>query len=170
MRHGIAGRRLGRTSSHRAALLKNLARSLVRYEAIETTVPKAKELRSVADRLVTLGKKGTLAARRRAFALLRDEDLVKKLFDEIAPRFAERNGGYTRIVRTRVRSGDGAVMALIEYLDRPVGAPAREDEGAAAEGKTKGGLLKKVMEKGKGLRSKRKGKKNRGKDEDSSAS
>ena len=165
MRHGIAGRRLGRTSSHRAALIKNLARSLVRYEAIETTVPKAKELRSTADRLVTLGKKGTLAARRRAFALLRDEDLVKKLFDEIAPRFAERNGGYTRIVRTRVRSGDGAVMALIEYLDRPVGGPAPSEAAAETE-KAKGGLLKKVVEKGKKLRSKR----TKGRDKDEGAS
>lgn len=125
MRHKIAGRPLGRTPSHRAALMKNLAGSLIRHEAIETTLPKAKELRPFADKLVTLGKKGTLASRRRAYDLLQDKDLVKRLFDVVAPRFQERNGGYTRIVRTRTRAGDGAVMAMIEYLDRDLKAPEK---------------------------------------------
>ncbi len=148
MRHRIAGRPLGRTSSHRAALLKNLVCSLIRYEAIETTLPKAKELRSLADKMVTLGKKGDLAARRRAFATLQDRDLVKKLFDVLAPRFQERNGGYTRILRTRTRPGDGAVMAMIEYVDREL---VRE-KGAAEAGsdEKKSGILKKVMGKGAG--------------------
>lgn len=128
--------------------MKNLAGSLIRHEAIETTLAKAKELRRVAEKLITIGKKASIPARRQAFDLLRDRDLVKKLFDDLAPRFQERNGGYTRIVRTRNRPGDGAVMAMIEYLDRPVSsesAPPAE-EGA---GKKKG-LLKKVMEKGPG--------------------
>lgn len=154
MRHQIAGRALSRTSSHRAALMKNLAGSLIRYEAIETTLPKAKELRSVAEKLITMGKKGTLASRRRAFDLLRDRTLVKKLFDELAPRFQERNGGYTRIVRTRNRPGDGAVMAMIEYLDRKVGA-VEEVKAVQPETKKKG-ILKKVIDKGKGLKPKKK--------------
>jgi len=127
--------------------MKNLAGSLIRHEAIETTLAKAKELRRVAEKLITLGKKAGLPARRQAFDLLRDRDLVKKLFDDLAPRFQERNGGYTRIVRTRNRSGDGAVMAIIEYLDRPVresGQPVEEDTGK------KKGLLKKVIEKSVG--------------------
>lgn len=155
MRHKIAGRPLGRTPSHRAALMKNLAGSLIRHEAIETTLPKAKELRPFADKLVTLGKKGTLASRRRAYDLLQDKDLVKRLFDVVAPRFQERNGGYTRIVRTRTRAGDGAVMAMIEYLDRKVGEETPKTE-TKKPAKKKGGILKKVMEKGKGLKSKKK--------------
>ncbi len=152
MRHRIAGRALGRTPSHRKALLKNLAISLIRHEAIETTVPKAKELRRLAEKLITLGKKGTLAARRQAFAILRDLDLVKKLFEELAPRFQERNGGYTRIVRIRKRPGDGAPLAMIEYLDRKVSTPAAPmEEGAQKE---EGGLLKKVMGKGRKSRDK----------------
>ncbi|OIP61979.1 MAG: 50S ribosomal protein L17 [Nitrospirae bacterium CG_4_9_14_3_um_filter_53_35] len=146
MRHNIAGRALSRTSSHRAALMKNLAGSLIRYEAIETTLPKAKELRPFAEKLITVGKKGTLAARRRAFDLLRDLDLVKKLFDSLAPRFKERNGGYTRILRTRTRPGDGAVMAVIEYLDRELKAPKKTEPEKPEKKKS---LLKKVMEKGK---------------------
>jgi large subunit ribosomal protein L17 len=150
MRHRIAGRALGRTPSHRTALLRNLAISLIRHEAIETTLPKAKELRRLAEKLITLGKKGSLAARRQAFGTLRDLDLVKKLFEELAPRFQERNGGYTRIVRTRKRPGDGAPMAMIEYLDRKVSAPAADIEEDAQ--KEQGGILKKVM--GKGRKSK----------------
>ncbi len=128
--------------------MKNLASSLIRYEAIETTLAKAKELRRVAEKLITIGKKASIPARRKAFDLLRDRDLVKKLFDDLAPRFQERNGGYTRIVRTRNRSGDGAVMAMIEYLDRPVSEPVQPVEEDS--GKKKGGILKKVMEKGVG--------------------
>lgn len=152
MRHRIDGKTLGRTPSHRAALMKNMACSLIRHEAIETTLPKAKELRRVADKLVTMGKKGDIAARRRAFDLLRDRDMVKKLFDVISPRFVERNGGYTRIVRTRIRLGDGAVMAMIEYLDRTIAEDQAPVEAAPA--KKKGGILKKVMDKGVGRKSK----------------
>jgi large subunit ribosomal protein L17 len=132
--------------------MKNLAGSMVRHEAIETTLAKAKELRRVAEKLITIGKKGSIPARRQAFDLLQDRTLVKKLFDELAPRFQERNGGYTRIVRTRTRAGDGAVMAMIEYLDRPLAkvAPSEEKETE----KKKGGILKKVMEKGTGRKSK----------------
>jgi len=127
--------------------MKNMAGSLIRYEAIETTLAKAKELRRVAEKLITIGKKSSIPARRQAFDLLRDRDLVKKLFDDLAPRFQERNGGYTRIMRTRNRSGDGAVMAIIEYLDRPV-----QETGPAAEEETgkKKGLLKKVIGKSVG--------------------
>lgn len=153
MRHRIAGRPLGRTSSHRAALMKNLAGSLIRYEAIETTLPKAKELRPFAEKLITIGKKNDIPSRRRAFDLLRDRDLVKKLFDELAPRFQERNGGYTRILRTRKRLGDGAVMAMIEYVDRQV---IETKDVVTEEPKKKGGILKKVMDKGKGLKTKKK--------------
>ncbi len=148
MRHKIAGRPLGRTSSHRAALMKNLARSLVRHEAIETTLHKAKELRPFSEKLITLGKKGSLDARRRAFDILRDRDLVKKLFDLLAPRFQERNGGYTRIVRTRKRPGDNAVMAMIEYLDRELGEAEKAETGGQEKKKEKVGILKKVMKKG----------------------
>lgn len=148
MRHKIAGRPLGRTSSHRAALMKNLARSLVRHEAIETTLHKAKELRPFSEKLITLGKKGSLDARRRAFDILRDRDLVKKLFDLLAPRFQERNGGYTRIVRTRNRPGDNAVMAMIEYLDRELGEAEKAETGDQEKKKEKVGILKKVMKKG----------------------
>lgn len=153
MRHNISGRPLGRTSSHRSALMKNLVSSLVRYEAIETTLPKAKELRPFAEKLVTIGKKGTLASRRQAFDILRDRDLVKKLFDVLAPRFQERNGGYTRILRTRKRHGDGAVMAMIEYVDR---ALKEVKQIETKEPSKKSGLLKKVMDKGKGLKPKKK--------------
>ncbi len=127
--------------------MKNLAGSLIRHEAIETTLAKAKELRRVAEKLITIGKKASLPGRRQAFDLLRDRDLVQKLFDDLAPRFQERNGGYTRIVRTRHRSGDGAVMAMIEYLDRPV---SKADGPVEEESGKKKGLLKKVIEKGVG--------------------
>jgi large subunit ribosomal protein L17 len=153
MRHNISGRPLGRTSSHRAALMKNLARSLVSHEAIETTLHKAKELRPFSEKLITLGKKGSLDARRRAFDILRDRDLVKKLFDLLAPRFKERNGGYTRIVRTRKRLGDGAVMAMIEYLDRDLGAVEKAGSVDQEKKKGKGGILNKVMKRGKGKKS-----------------
>lgn len=120
MRHLVDHRKFGRTSSHRTACFKNLASALVRYERIETTLPKAKELRRIADRLVTWGKKGTMAARRQTRRLVHDRDLLKKIFEELAPRFASRNGGYTRILKTGFRNGDQAPLALIEYLDTPV--------------------------------------------------
>lgn len=116
MNHNKSYRKLGRRADHRKAMLKNLTISLLEAGRIETTVTRAKELRKFAERMITLGKKDTLAARRRAFAFLRSEDLVKKLFTELAPKYAERNGGYTRIIKTRVRKGDSAEMAIIELV------------------------------------------------------
>ncbi len=114
MRHQKAGRKLGRTSAHRSALYRNLVRELLARDRIETTDEKAKEIRRYADRMVTLGKSGTLAARRRAIAFLRDPKVVHRLFDDIAPRFAERPGGYTRVVKLGTRVGDAAKLSMIE--------------------------------------------------------
>jgi len=122
MRHRKSGRQLSRNTAHRKALLRNMVTSLIEHGRIETTVPKAKELRGVADKLVTLGKKGTLHARRLAARYVRTSGAVAHLFDHIAPNFSERHGGYTRIIRTRVRHGDAAPMAVIEFM--PGGAPA----------------------------------------------
>lgn len=116
MRHRKAGRRLGRTTSHRKATMKNLALALFKYNAIETTVAKSKELRIFAEPLITMARKDTVANRRRAFAELRDDTVVAKLFTEIAPAFAERPGGYTRILRLGNRNGDAAPMARIELV------------------------------------------------------
>lgn len=116
MNHNKNYRKLGRRSDHRKAMLMNLTISILREERIETTVTRAKELRKFAERMITLGKKGDLAARRRAFAFLRDDEAVAKLFTEIAPKYAERNGGYTRIIRTTVRRGDSSEMAIIELV------------------------------------------------------
>lgn len=116
MRHGMSHRKLGRNPGHRKALLRNLMNSLVRSERLETTVAKAKELRPLADRLITLGKRNTLHARRRVFSILSDKVNTEKLFAGLAGRFAERAGGYTRIVRTGYRAGDGSDMAILEYL------------------------------------------------------
>jgi large subunit ribosomal protein L17 len=118
MRHRRSGRKFNRDVSHRKALLTNLSKSLLRHEQIVTTLPKAKDLRRVADRLITLGKKGGLANRRRAFAVLRDDALVAKLFDTLAPRYEERAGGYTRVLKAGFRYGDSAPMAVIELVDR----------------------------------------------------
>ncbi len=121
MRHQVDGRQFGRNSSHRKAMFKAMANNLIRSEQIETTVPKAKELRRVVERLITLGKKGSLHARRLAFGRTRDRDSVFKLFDVLAKRYASRNGGYTRILHVdSTRRGDGAEMALIELVDRPI--------------------------------------------------
>jgi large subunit ribosomal protein L17 len=120
MRHLKQGRKLGRTSAHRKALLRNLATALIEHERIITTEPKAKELRRVADKLVTLGKRGNLHARRQALQVVQSNAVVKKLFNEIAPRFAERQGGYTRILRLGYRPGDAAAMAVIELVDAQV--------------------------------------------------
>ncbi len=117
MRHQIAGRKLGRTTAHRWALFNNQLASLIDHERIETTLHKAKELRGFADRLITLAKKDTLAARRQVFDSIRNQTLVKKLFTEIAPRFREKNGGYTRVLKLGYRLGDSAPMALIEYVE-----------------------------------------------------
>jgi large subunit ribosomal protein L17 len=117
MRHLKQGRKLGRTTAHRKALLRNLATALLQHERIITTEPKAKELRRVADKLVTLGKRGSLHARRQALQTVQSNSVVQKLFNEIAPRFAERQGGYTRVLRLGYRSGDAAAMAVIELVD-----------------------------------------------------
>jgi large subunit ribosomal protein L17 len=118
MRHLNQGRKLNRTSAHRKALFRNLVLALVKHERIKTTDAKAKELRRYADRMVTLGKRGDLAARRLAFSFMQSRDAVKRLFDEIAPRFKERNGGYTRVVKFGFRRGDAAPLSVIEFSDR----------------------------------------------------
>ena len=119
MRHRLGLRKLNRTSSHRAAMFRNMTNSLLRHEVIKTTLPKAKELRRVAEPIITLGKKATVANRRLAFSRLRDRDIVVKLFDELGPRYAARNGGYLRILKYGFRHGDKAPMALVELMDRP---------------------------------------------------
>jgi large subunit ribosomal protein L17 len=127
MRHRLGLRKLNRTSSHRAAMLRNMTNSLLRHEVIKTTLPKAKELRRVAEPIITLGKKATVANRRLAFSRLRDRDIVVKLFDELGPRYAARNGGYLRILKYGFRHGDKAPMALVELMDRP------EDDASSIE-------------------------------------
>lgn len=122
MRHGFAGRRFNRSASHRKSMLANLAASLIKHEQIVTTLPKAKDLRPVVEKLVTLGKKGDLAARRQAIAQIGDEAQVKKLFDVLAKRYAERKGGYTRVLKAGFRHGDSAPRAVIEFVDRDVNA------------------------------------------------
>lgn len=128
MRHGNGLRKLNRTSSHRLAMLRNMANSLLRHEVIKTTLPKAKELRRVVEPIITLGKSPSVANRRLAFSRLRDRDVVVKVFDELGPRFAARNGGYLRILKCGFRVGDNAPMAFVELLDRPEteSAPASE--------------------------------------------
>lgn len=116
MRHHKSGRKLNRTSSHRKAMFSNMATSLFLHERIETTAAKAKEIRGVAERLITLAKKGDLAARRRAFRTVRDKDVLKKLFEDIGPRYADRPGGYTRILKLGNRRGDNAPMSAIELV------------------------------------------------------
>ena len=119
MRHQKSGRKLGRTSSHRQAMFRNMAGSLFRHEQIRTTLPKAKELRRVAEPLITMAKNPTMARRRLAFARLRDKDIVGKLFDELAPRYKTRPGGYTRILKCGFRRGDNAPMAYVQMVDQP---------------------------------------------------
>jgi len=134
MRHGHGLRKLNRTSEHRQAMLRNLSTALLRYEAIRTTLPKAKELRRVVEPLITLGKKPTLANRRLAFDRIRDRDIVGKVFNELGPRYANRNGGYVRILKYGFRQGDNAPMALVQLMDRPeVAAEAPAAEEAKAE-------------------------------------
>ena len=132
MRHRLGLRKLNRTSSHRLAMLRNMTNSLLLHEAIKTTLPKAKELRRVVEPMITLGKKPSLANRRLAFNRLRDRDIVTKLFDELGPRFANRNGGYLRILKFGFRQGDNAPMALVELVDRPEPAEGKESEPKAA--------------------------------------
>ena len=118
MRHRQSGRKLNRTSQHRQMLFRNMAQALIKHEQIVTTLPKAKELRPVVERLITLGKRGDLHARRQAHARLRDDAMTKKLFEVLGPRYAERNGGYTRVLKAGFRYGDSAPMAVIELVDR----------------------------------------------------
>ncbi|GAN62924.1 50S ribosomal protein L17 [Acetobacter indonesiensis NRIC 0313] len=132
MRHRIAGRKLGVTSSHRAAMFRNMAVALLKHEQITTTLPKAKELRPVVEKLITLGKRGDLHARRQAFSLLRDDVIVKKLFSAIAERYKGRTGGYARVMRAGMRYGDAADMAVIELVDRDVSAKG-QDSGPRPE-------------------------------------
>ena len=119
MRHGLGLRKLNRTSSHRLAMLRNMMVSLLRHEEIKTTLPKAKELRRVVEPMITLGKAPSLANRRLAYDRLRDRDIVSKLFDEIGPRYATRNGGHLRLLKSGMRKGDNAPMALVTMMDRP---------------------------------------------------
>ena len=122
MRHGVAGRKLGVTSSHRQAMFHNLAAALIKHEQITTTLPKAKDLRPIVEKLVTLGKRGDLHARRQAIAEIRDVAMVKKLFAVLGPRYKDRNGGYTRVLKAGFRYGDSAPVAVIEFVDRDVDA------------------------------------------------
>ena len=126
MRHGNGYRKLNRTSSHRSAMFCNMAVSLLRHEAIKTTLPKAKELRRVVEPLITLGKSTSLANRRLAFDRLRDREIVGKIFNELGPRYAGRNGGYLRILKIGFRVGDNAPMAFVELMDRPESTEASE--------------------------------------------
>ena len=128
MRHRLSGRQLNRNSSHRQAMFRNMASSLVRHEIIKTTLPKAKELRRVVEPLITLAKSDSVANRRLAFARTRDRDVVGKLFTELGPRFQGRPGGYTRILKCGFRAGDNAPMAYIELVGRPVDAEAAIEE------------------------------------------
>ncbi|HYH19330.1 MAG TPA: 50S ribosomal protein L17 [Azospirillum sp.] len=118
MRHGVSGRKFSKTSSHRKAMFSNMANALIKHEQIKTTLPKAKDLRPIVEKLITLGKKGGLANRRLAFAQLRDDAVVTKLFTTIADRYKERSGGYTRVLKAGFRYGDAAPMAVIELVDR----------------------------------------------------
>lgn len=128
MRHGVAGRKLGRTTSHRKATFANMAVALIVHEQIRTTLPKAKELRPVVEKLITLGKRGGLHARRQALAILRDTEVASKLFGALADRYKERKGGYTRVLRAGTRYGDAADMAVIELVDRDPAARGAGDK------------------------------------------
>jgi len=138
MRHRVGGRKLQRTSSHRAALFRNMAAALIKHEQITTTLAKAKELRPYVEKLVTLAKKGGLSNRRLAHARILDDAQLVKLFDVIATRYADRNGGYTRVIKAGIRASDAAPMAIIEFVDRDVSAKGKDsgpvmDEDALAE-------------------------------------
>ena len=135
MRHGFRGRRFNRTTEHRKAMFANMAAALIKHEQIVTTLPKAKDLRPIVEKLVTLGKRGDLHARRLAVAEIRDVAMVKKLFDVIGPRYKDRNGGYTRVLKAGFRYGDNAARAVIEFVDRDVDAKG-QDSGPVQEKKT----------------------------------
>ena len=137
MRHGYRGRRFNRTAEHRKAMFANMCQALIKHEQIITTLPKAKDLRPVVEKLITLGKRGDLHARRQAIAQIKDVDLVKKLFDVLGPRYKDRNGGYTRVLKAGFRFGDNAPLAVIEFVDRDPEArgkdsgPVQTEEAAA---------------------------------------
>ena len=134
MRHGNAHRKLGRKTQHRRAMFANMAAALVKHEQIVTTLPKAKELRPVVEKLVTLAKRGDLHARRNAISVMRDVPMVKKLFDVIGPRYKDRNGGYTRVLKAGFRYGDSAPVAVIEFVDRDVDAKGLDSGPVQAAG------------------------------------
>lgn len=144
MRHRVAGKKLNRTPSHRRALFRNLVTALLQHEAVRTTDAKAKELKRWGDRMITLGKQGTLHARRRAAAIVQSRSVVKKLFDELAPRYGARSGGYTRVVKLGVRVGDAAPVSLVELVDRPGSEPesAKKKPQARRDGAKAGGTAK----------------------------
>jgi large subunit ribosomal protein L17 len=157
MRHQLSGRQLSRNAPHRAAMLRNMAASLLRHETIRTTVPKAKELRRVVEPLITLGKEDSDSNRRRAFAQLRDAEVVVKLFESLGPRFKTRPGGYTRILRMEPRAGDAAPMALMQLLDQPELAteeatPTTEGEAPAKKAPAKKAAAKKASPKKKAVK------------------
>ena len=133
MQHRRLGRRFSRDSAHRQAMFSNMAASLIKHEQIVTTLPKAKELRPIVEKLVTLGKKGGLAMRRQAISEMRDKDQVRKLFDTLATRYKDRNGGYTRIIKAGFRYGDNAPMAVIEFVDRDISAKGQDSGPVMSE-------------------------------------
>ena len=137
MRHRVAGRKLGRKTAHRMAMFRNMVTSFLDKERIRTTLPKAKELRPIAERMITLGKRESLHARRQALAFIKDTAVVTKLFEILAPRFAQRNGGYTRIIRLGFRQGDGASMAILELLGSEFKSDKAEDEKGKKKAKKK---------------------------------
>jgi large subunit ribosomal protein L17 len=137
MRHGMNGRKLNRTTSHRTAMFANMAAALIKHEQIKTTLPKAKDLRPIVERLITLGKKGGLANRRLAYARLRDQAMVAKLFGPLAERYKDRAGGYTRVLKAGFRYGDAAPMAVIEFVDRDPAAKG-QDSGPVQTEETEG--------------------------------
>jgi len=165
MRHRVAGRKLSRHTQHRELMFRNMLVSLLQYERIKTTLAKGKELRGWADRIISIGKKGTLHARRQAFALLRDEGIVKKLFDEIAPRFKDRKGGYTRVYKLGWRQGDGAPLSLVELVTYT--APEEKKKSTLKKAKE---ILEKVTPKKKGKEEKKEKKEKNVKKEDKEAS
>jgi len=137
MRHQVDGKKLGRTTAHRKAMFANMAVSLITHEKIETTIPKAKELRRFAEKLITLGKSKTQTSRRRAYSLIKDHEAVAKLFDQISTRYTERNGGYTRILKLGFRHGDNAPMCLIEYVGNANEVSHSGDEASKSAPKAK---------------------------------
>ena len=143
MRHRVAGVKLGRSPAHRRALFRNLVTALLQHEAVRTTDAKAKELRRWGDRMITLGKDGSLHARRRAASIIQSQSVVKKLFDEIAPRFKTRNGGYTRVVKIGIRHGDAAPVSLVELVER-AGAPAETTGKEKTKPRARAGTGKKA--------------------------